>query len=368
MKVQRIKTEAGKRYILIDNDYKPLHVINSYLKYLDIIGCSPNTLKTYAYQIKEFLIYLSGINLNYDEIFTIEKIGPFEIMVNYIQYLKMSNSIKFNTPKTINAKVNTIFLLYNFLSKNYPVMKIDNREKTNFNFSSFKPFLAGIGIYKKDNFRNILKIKNSEEFEEFKIIEREEYYKIYHACNSKRDKLIIALLFENGLRIGEVLGIQFEDIILEDNALNIVSRDNNENDSRVKNKAEGTVWFPEYVARLLTNYITSEINDYKSNFLFINLDGGNKGKPIMYSTIYQLFIHLSNKTGIKVRPHMLRHGYATEKRKAGFDLIEIKEDLRHKNIYTTQKYTHLSVQDRREKMKKFLNQNNHFFERLKEDE
>jgi len=47
MKVQPIITQRGTRYILLDDEYIPVTDVNKYLKYLDNIGRSPNTQRSY---------------------------------------------------------------------------------------------------------------------------------------------------------------------------------------------------------------------------------------------------------------------------------------------------------------------------------
>ena len=50
---------------------------------------------------------------------------------------------------------------------------------------------------------------------------------------------------------------------------------------------------------------------------------------------------LSNKTGISVTPHMLRHYYANARRKAGWPIERISKALGHKHIKTTEGYLHI---------------------------
>ena len=54
MKVQSILTQRGTRYILLDDEYNPVTDVNKYLKYLDNIGRSPNTQRSYAYNLLLF--------------------------------------------------------------------------------------------------------------------------------------------------------------------------------------------------------------------------------------------------------------------------------------------------------------------------
>ena len=59
MKVQSILTQRGTRYILLDDEFNPITDVNKYLKYLDNIGRSPNTQRSYAYNLLLFCQYMS---------------------------------------------------------------------------------------------------------------------------------------------------------------------------------------------------------------------------------------------------------------------------------------------------------------------
>ena len=74
-------------------------------------------------------------------------------------------------------------------------------------------------------------------------------------------------------------------------------------------------------------------------------------------TVERLFERLSLKVGYKVHPHMLRHGFATEKLEAGWQMIDIKMYLRHKSITSTQIYATYSDSLKQKKMSEFLNNN-----------
>ena len=72
-------------------------------------------------------------------------------------------------------------------------------------------------------------------------------------------------------------------------------------------------------------------------------------------TVQKLFNRLSNITGIKVNPHMLRHSHATELIEVGgWDCLDVKDRLRHRQIQTTiNTYIHLSDKYKKEKYKEY---------------
>ena len=70
-----------------------------------------------------------------------------------------------------------------------------------------------------------------------------------------------------------------------------------------------------------------------------------------------MMLELHKKTGIKVTPHMLRHYFANERRKSGWDLLLISKALGHKNISTTEKYLNINVDELTEASEEFYSQN-----------
>lgn len=168
----------------------------------------------------------------------------------------------------------------------------------------------------------------------------------------------MALLFEGGLRISEALGIHISDLNeLESGIVKIIPRENNENGARVKNYAGGLIKLPDYVIDLILDYLCDDISDFSSDFLLLTLCGSNRGQPLKMGTVERLFERLSLKVGYKVHPHMLRHGFATEKLEAGWQMIDIKMYLRHKSITSTQIYATYSDSLKQKKMSEFLNNN-----------
>ncbi len=72
----------------------------------------------------------------------------------------------------------------------------------------------------------------------------------------QRDKLLIMLMYEGGLRIGEALSLRIEDISTWDNQINIRPRDHNENGAYIKLKKERTIDVSKELMALYTNYHT----------------------------------------------------------------------------------------------------------------
>lgn len=361
MKVQKISTPKGTRYILLDDNYVPVNVVNRYLKYLDNIGKSPNTQRSYAYDLLLYLQYLQKKGVGILEIGTDSQKGPVEILGEFVLWLRYpdyaNGIIHYDREScarcnnSINHIISSVLELYRFLANNNEIQQLDVY-RMQINNGKFKSFLYELVKRKTTVMSSIF--KQPVESKPVEAITREQYNQIFLNCKNRRDKLLVSILFEAGLRINEALGIHICDLAnIEDKELRIVARENNENGSRVKGYAEGVVYLPNYVIDILLNYINNDILEYDSDYLFINLYGKNKGYPLRDNNIEQLFTRISNNVGFKVTPHMLRHGFAQEKIESGWELYEVQSYLRHKNPTSTEIYAKFTDSLKLKKMQEF---------------
>lgn len=365
MEIQTIKIKNSERYILLDDEFKPVEEINDYLILLDLTNKSRNTLKNYAFHLKTYCEFLQYEGLIIEDLFTNKEQSPIDILSNFMRYLENPRIYKgvislygekpIRQNKTINIIINTVLSFYEYLSKDRKYQGIDvyKRERNN---PLFKSFLSE--LIQKEKTKKTSLLKKKEIVKEIEYTTREQYNKLIENCNLRRDKIILALLFEGGLRLNEALGIHIEDLDeIQDGIIKIVPRENNENLAVVKNHAKGIVKIPNYVIDMIIAYINEDVLEYNNNFLFLNLHGKNKGKPLRDITVQKLFERLSDRIDEKTTAHKLRHGFATEKLNYGWEMIDISVYLRHKTISSTQIYTHYSDSLKKDKMRKFLNKN-----------
>ena len=145
-----------------------------------------------------------------------------------------------------------------------------------------------------------------------------------------RDRSWLELLYGSGLRIGELVGIDVDDIELRARLVKVRGKGSKERIVPFGSKAEGAVraWMsvrqapPEQHA-LFTNY---------------------RGERITARSVRRLFERYVRGAALRggVSPHTLRHSFATHLLNAGADLRGIQELLGHASLSTTQKYTHLN--------------------------
>ena len=362
MKVQQVKAAAGMRYILLDDNYQVVEEVKRYLKYLDTCGESPNTLRAYAYDLLLYYRYASEEGFNIKDLCNDPDRKPIDTLSGFMMWLQYPKTagLVFHFEKedasrknrSVNRILGTVLSFYEYLSANdeLPELDIYKRQRQS---GKFKSFLSEMYQHKKEKKTSILTMPVPDR--KVRATTREEYEQIINACNTRRDKILVALLFECGLRLCEALGIHLCDLSrIDQGELDIIPRENNENGARVKNYAEGTVILPAYLIDMIVDYMTDDVADADSDFLLLTDRGKNKGRPMTPGNAEQLFIRLTKKTGMKVHPHMLRHGFAQEKLDNGWELEEVQAYLRHKNVASTAIYAQYKEEKKREKMRGFL--------------
>lgn len=128
----------------------------------------------------------------------------------------------------------------------------------------------------------------------------------------------------------------------------IVPRDDNANGARTKGHRTHVVHISAELARLYSDYMHAEYGDLESDYVFVNLRGGERGQPLSYAGVYRLVRRLRTATGIDFGPHMLRHTHATELLRAGVSLDVVSRRLTHASVATTADvYSHLDAEDLR---------------------
>ena len=356
MKVQRIHVDNKEYplYILIDGNYEIVQPVLKYIKYLDNTGKSPNTIKSYCYHLKLFYVFMEQSNI------TLEMVN-FEEMSNFVGWLmNPSGDIKVTNlqekkskreESTVNTIINAVTSYFEYLVR-LECVKISDvfREKRGRSFKGFLHHVSKGSTYSK----NILKLRDKKKRK--KTLDFSEVSAIMNACHTYRDKLILLLMYEGGLRIGEVLSLRLEDVVTWDNEIHITPREENINDAYVKFRKERVIHVSKELMSLYTNYLVHEYcEELNHDCVFIVLKDSHFGKPLKYQSVLELIRRLRKRTGISFNPHMLRHTHATELIRNGWDVAYVQNRLGHANVQTTlNTYVHLSDQDMKNEYSKYL--------------
>lgn len=364
MKVQEIDTTRGRRWIMLDNDYHPIEEVNAYLKFLDSTGHAENTLRSYAYALKLYCEFLSLRELTILQIADDPNERPLDVLADFLVWLQHPNIIdstkvifldseQCRSAKTINTIVGIVLSLYDYMGRNHLANPLD-AYKERIDMSGFKPFLYELVKKKHVIQRSLLELKEPKR--DLEYVTPELFSRMLECCHTWRDKAIIAIMYEGGLRLGETLGLRIRDIEVWNNKINIVARNNNINHCQVKNKAEGSVFVGNRTMEYIAAYFAHERHDIECEYAFVNLAGPNIGCPMQVDTVEKLFDRISSEVGCSIHPHMCRHGCATARLEAGWDEASIQRQLRHVHVSTTKMYEHFRDGLLLEKTREYMEQ------------
>ena len=285
-----------------------------------------------------------------------------EKLANFIQWLRSpqlkvistQSQESLRTERTINTILSAVCNFYDF---HYRIENVEELKVYSQQFysgsRSYKPFLHHITKGKPVK-KNFIKLKEPRTQPE--TLTSEQVQKLISAYNCKRDKFLISLLYESGMRIGQALGLRLEDIRSWDNEIYIIPRTNNTNGVRAKSKNSYVIHVSKNLMALYSDYLIYEYPlEKESDYVFINIWEGKKGSALSYSSVAALFRRLEKKTRIKTSPHIFRHTHATELISQGWDMAHVQKRLGHASVQTTiNTYTHLTDKDLKEAYQEYL--------------
>lgn len=177
-----------------------------------------------------------------------------------------------------------------------------------------------------------------------KTLSRDEVTAILKAPNLNtptglRDRCMLELMYRAGLRVGEACDLTLRDVDVANGTIRVVDGKG----------GDGTAYFDsESLQLLLERWKIVRRKLPKNDYLFCTLKGGR----VSERSTQMMIKRRARRAGVKARvhPHMLRHTFATELLNEGFNIREVQEAMRHKDIVTTQIYTHVLDEGLRSKI------------------
>lgn len=263
-------------------------------------GLSPNTLKSYNYEINLYQSYLKD-KLN---IIDIEKVSKKDIE----SYLKYCYS-KDEDSKTISHKITIIYNLHNYLLRE-KVVKDNEAEFID------RPKLAKHLPY-------TLTVSEIDKLLDIPLVTVFDY----------RDKAMLELMYGTGLRVSELVSLTVYDIDFYNAFLRI----------KGKGSKERIVPINSASLKYLKLYLDKRcllLKKKTSDELFLNARGEGISRQGFFKNLKKILTKKGMPTNIS--PHSLRHSFATHLIENGADLRSVQTMLGHSDITTTKIYTHIS--------------------------
>ncbi|MBE6099472.1 MAG: integrase [Anaerovibrio sp.] len=249
-----------------------------------IEGCSDRTIKFYRMTIDKML--QSVLN-------PIRKITTEDMRSYLSEYQKINNCSK---------------------------VTVDNVRR---NISSFFSWLEEENYILKSPMRRIHKIKTNQQVKE--IISDEEIEKLRDKCNCSRDLAMIDLLYSTGIRVGELVNLNINDVDFAARECVVFG----------KGGKERRVYFDAKAKLHLLKYIDSRVDDNEA--LFVTLDAPYDRLKISGVEIRMRMLGRSINLH-KIHPHKFRRTMATRAIDKGMPIEQVQKILGHSQIDTTMQY------------------------------
>lgn len=276
----------------------------------ELKGNSPETIKYYRRIIGYFIDFF-GVSKNTNDI-------QLQDLKNYLMDLRIRNKMQ-----------NHIFK-----------PKVDKKIKS----VSIQSYIRGLRVFIKwlegegyiiENIHEQFKLPKATK-NVIEILSDEEIQKLMDSMKQNtelglRNTCIVALILDSGLRRNEVLTIDYDKLHLNQGILKVIG----------KGDKERIVPVGLYTKKLLHKYINGyrSMPEYETKRLFID----KNRKPMSDTALKQLFARLRKRTEIeRLKPHLLRHTFATKYLMNGGDIFSLQQILGHTSLEMVRRYSHLA--------------------------
>jgi integrase len=372
VKVEKIDAGTSGReaaFRLLDGDGRPVEEVNAFLRYLAARGDSPNTLEAYAYDLQHFYRFLGERGVTWEDF------SP-ALSLSFLEHLRGTPSRNRSqrlspalvsdvsdgrvpdgpltrlSPATINRIIACVFSFFEYLifsgrsrGDANPILKTPDHAFARVSERP-RPFLEGVGRRGRPTTSRLARAKTVLRVP--RPMPDEHVEALLGSLKKLRDRAMVLLMLQGGLRPGEVLCLKLEDVQYGRRRVIVRHRENHPKGARTKSRTERVVDLhePEALTTLSAYVMTERPLDAESPFVFLVGGGGKRRlEPLSYSALVRTFARRCETLGIRkpwVTPHALRHTHATRMFEGGMRELTLQKRLGHASPDSTRVYTRVA--------------------------
>ena len=346
--------DGSASFVVIDDAYTLHHEACEYLASLRFRDRSVNTERVYASRLATFLTYCADNRLDWRSI-TVQDLAGFQrwLVTEPIPRRSSGAGARYRSNKTANAILTSVCEFLRFASTRgwFPPELAQQISEPKY----LRRGPAGYDFGEDNQFRTVrsraLRLSETDNTPQF--LTADQIALVMGALPRLRDRLLVAILAESGMRIGEALGLRREDmhLLAANSVLGCaihgphihVRRRANAIGSLAKSRFPRSIPVTADVVGLYADYQYERSGTPEgdtSDFVFINLYKPPLGEPLRYHNAKKLCERLSETVGFTVSPHMFRHSAATRWLESGTPRDVVQTLLGHVSPASMSVYFH----------------------------
>lgn len=355
-RVQRLRDldTSAVSFTVVGPGGLPVESVEVFLAHLVAVGRSPNTIAGYAHDLRDFVEWLDQVGRGFRVLSLEELTGFFSWVARPVAARVPGVFVLPGTPSAIASatlvrKRAALASFYRFHARrDASVPALLGSSAGPRATGEFVPMLVHTRRARQGP-EMVSPIRIAVSRKPAIALSDAQVARLVAVCARRRDRFLLILLDQTGLRLGEALGLRHADLRLRAGEVRVVPREGNVNAARVKGLKARVVPAGAVVFDAYADYMEVEYGVLDSDWVFVNLFRPPVGAPMTAGAVAKLVGRLRERTGIAgFTPHVLRHGYATRLLRAGVPVEVVAELLGHASATTTsQTYSHLGVEDHR---------------------
>ena len=308
---------------------KPLtHHLTNFLEYCEVEkGLSPITSKNYSRFLQKFFQWIekNGLKNLTPEDLTEDHVWKYRLLLS-----RLPNSVR-KASLGLSASTQTRYLIAlrafcaYFHEKNIPSLPTEK-----------------------------IKLPKEKSERQVKFLDLEQIEKLLLSPDINntaglRDRAMLETLFSTGLRVAELVGLDQKHLVgashKKDFEMSIIG----------KGGYPRTVYFSERALYWIKKYIEARSDNDQALFVRSRGSSGDESSRLTTRSVEVVVQKYSQRAGLPLlaTPHTMRHSFATDLLNQGVDLRTVQEFLGHRNIATTQVYTHVTSKRLKDIHRKF---------------
>lgn len=362
MRILHERREDGSHRVeLLDEAGESIEPVSGFLRFLAARECSPNTLVSYAYDLRHLWRFFAERGLSWDRFAPPDALAlleylravpsrrPRQRMTLTVATLDADGPATKLAGTTVNRVLAAVSSFYEYLilagrlEGANPIEKRPDPALARV-AERHRPFMGRAS--RQRPVRRAVRVKTVQPVP--RPLDEAQVDALLGQLRCVRDRTLVLLMLQGGLRPGEALGLHLEDITYGKRRVVVRHRDDHPKGVRSKSRYERVVDLhePEALAAVSAYVMGERPSDADTPLVFlIGGRGVRRLEPLGYDGLARMFARACTGAGIRepwITPHALRHTHATRMWEGGMRELTLQKRLGHASAESTRIYTRVS--------------------------